>query len=300
MNRAYRVARCWLLAVCLSGAGCHLRGLDGPVPRSLVMSRQLSQQGVSAMERGNWARADELLAQAVKVFPQDAEARYHYAEALWQRDDRAAALEQIGKALQLAPDDPKILLRGAHMRIAMDQVPEATALLDKAIDADSKNPAVWALRGRLRAKSGELGESLADYQRALGYRPDDRLTLLELAEVYRRLNRPQRALATLQTLSDTYPPGEESPQVLYLTGLAYSALERYPEAVDWLNLARSRGPTSTHLLYWLADAQLKAGQQSDARQTAAQLMAIDPSHADGLALIERINLAQNGMETGYR
>ena len=300
MNRAYRLARCWLLAACLCGAGCHLRGLDGPVPRSLVLSRQLSQQGVSAMERGNWGRADELLAQAVKVFPQDAEARYHYSEALWQRDDRAAALEQINKALQLAPDDPKILLRAAQMRIAMDQVAEATKLLDRAIDADSKNPAVWALRGRLRSKAGNLGESLADYQRALGYRPDDRETLIELAEVYRRLNRPQRALATLQTLSDTYAPGEEAPQVLYLTGLAYSALGRYPEAVDCLILARDRGPASPHVLYWLGDAQLKAGQHNDAQQTAAQLMTIAPDHAGGLALLERIDLAQRGATASYR
>ncbi len=300
MNRAYRVAPCWLLAACLSGAGCHLRGLEGPVPRSLVLSRQLSQQGVGAMERGNWARADELLAHAVKVFPQDAEARYHYAEALWQRDQRPAALEQIDKALQLAPDEPKIALRAAQMRIAMNQTTEAAALLEKVIDADSKNPAVWAMRGRLRRKAGELSESLADYHRALGYRPDDREMLLEIAEVYRQLNRPLPALATLQTLSDTYPPGEESPHVLYLTGMAYSALGRYDEAVDCLGQARDRGPASPDVLYNLADAQFRAGHQGEARQTVAQLMTLAPRHAGGEALLERIAMAQRGAATGYR
>lgn len=253
------------------------------------------------MERGNWTRADELLAQAVKVFPQDAEARYHYAEALWQRNERAAALEQIDKALELAPEDPKILLRAAQMRIAMDQAQEAGTLIDKAIDADPKNPSVWALRGRLRSKAGELREALGDYHRALGYRPDDRETLLEVAEVYRRLNRPQRALAALQTLSDTYPPGEETPQVLYLTGLSYTALGRHAEAVDCLSQAQARGPATPDLLYWLADAQLKAGQSTDARRTTAQLLAIAPRHAGGIALVERLDLAQHsGVVPSYR
>lgn len=300
MNRSYWVAPHWLLAGCLSAAGCRLRGLDGPVPNSLVLSRQLSQQGVSAMERGNWARADELLAQAVKVFPQDAEARHHYAEALWQRHERAAALEQADKALTLSPDDPKILLQAAQMRIAMGQVSEAGGLIDRAIGADPGNPAVWALRGRLRREAGELHEALGDYHRALGLRPDDRETLLEVAEVYRQLDRPQRALAALQTLSETYPPGEEAPQVLYLTGLAYRAVGRYADAIDAFSQARNRGTTTPDLLYWLADAQFKAGQQNDARRTAAELLALAPAHTGAVALMERLELAARNRRTSFR
>jgi tetratricopeptide (TPR) repeat protein len=300
MIRACWVAACWLLTGCLSAAGCRLRGLDGPVPRSLVLSRQLSQQGVGAMERGNWARADELLAQAVKVFPQDAEARYRYAEVLWQRQQRAAALEQSDKALSLAPDDPKILLQAAQMRIATDHVSEASDLIDRAIGADPNNPAVWTLRGRLRHKAGQLPDALGDYHRALGFRPDDRDTLLEVAEVYRQLNRPERALATLQTLCETYPPGEERPQVLYLTGLAYSATGRYVDAIEAFSLARSRGTATPDLLYWLADAQFKAGRQNDARQTASELLALEPTHRRAVALLQRLDIAQRSVTAGYR
>jgi tetratricopeptide (TPR) repeat protein len=300
MNRASRLALNWLLVACGAGFGCRFRGLEGPVPRSLILSRQLSQQGVSAMERGNWARADDLLAQAVKVFPQDAEARYHYAEVLWHRGERLAATEQLDKALQLAPDDPKLLLRAAQMRIATDRAKEAGELIQRAIAADSNNPAVWTLRGRLRRQAGELRDALADYHRALGYRSDDRETLLEVAEVYRELNQPLRALATLQSLGDTYPPGEEPAQVLYLTGLAYHALGRYPEAVDCLSLLRDRGGATTEVLYQLAESQLKAGREPEARQTAAQILAAAPGDARGAALVERLDLARQEGATGYR
>ncbi|HWB10741.1 MAG TPA: tetratricopeptide repeat protein [Pirellulales bacterium] len=300
MNRAYRLALHWLLIVCPAGFGCRFRSLEGPVPRSLILSRQLSQQGMSAMERGNWARADDLLAQAVKVFPQDADARYHYAEVLWHRGEKLAAVEQLDKALQLAPDDPKLLLRAAQMRIAMGRPDEAGDLIQRGIDADSKNPAAWTLRGRLRRQAGERREALADYHRALGYRPDDRETLLEAAEVYRELNQPLRALATLQNLSDTYPPGEEPPQVLYLTGLAYGALGRHAEAVECLSLLRDRGAATTDALCQLAEAQCEVGRESEARHTAAQILAAAPGERRAVALLERLDVARHKGGSGYR
>ena len=300
MNRAHRLVLRWLLVACPAALGCRFRSSDGPVPRSLILSRQLSQQGISAMERGNWARADDLLAQAVKVFPQDADARYHYAQALWHRGERLAAVEQLDKAFELAPDDPKLLLRAAQMRIAMGRTDEAGELIQRGIEADSKNPAVWTLRGRLRRQAGELREALADYHRALGYRPDDRETLLEVAEVYRELNQPLRALAALQSLGDTYPPGEEPPQILYLTGLAYSALGRHAEAIDSLSLLRDRGAATTDVLCQLAEVQIKAGREEEARQMAAQILAAAPGDPRGAALIDRLNVARREGGVGYR
>src|ERR1700722_9722537 len=47
--------------------GCHLPSRDGPVPRSLATCRQLSQQGVSAEEREDWASAETLFNQAVQT-----------------------------------------------------------------------------------------------------------------------------------------------------------------------------------------------------------------------------------------
>lgn len=291
MDRRFPLAVLWL-AACGASVGCHFRGFDGPVPRSLLLSRQLSQQGVSAMERGDWVRADELLAQAVKVFPQDAEARLHYAEVLWQRGGKTAALEQIDEALALSPDDARLLASAVQMKIATGQCRAADELIERALDVDPKNGSLWTLRGRLRQRAGQPREALADYHRALGYRPGDRDTLLQVAELYRQLNQPQRALAALQTLSESYPPGEEPTEVLYLTGLAYRALGRYAEAADALALALDRGPPAAETLYRLAEAQLKAGRRSESRQTALRLLALAPDHAGAVFLIERSYVAQ--------
>ena len=88
--------------------------------------------------------------------------------------------------------------------------------------------------------AGQPREALADYLRALSYAPNDRAILREIAELHRQLNQPERALQTLQTLADTYPPGEEPGQVLYLMGLAYVALGRYDDGVESLSAAVTR------------------------------------------------------------
>ncbi len=275
--------------------GCRFRGWEGPVPRSLVLSRQLSQQGQAALERRNWEAAEQLLAQAVKTFPQDAEARRHYAEALWQRRKQSEAINQMRQAMRLAPDDPQLLVRAAEMGMIHGDNAEAARRVEHALDVDPKNPRVWALRGKLREQTGDLRAALADYQRALSYRPDDREVLLSVAEAYRRLNQPQRALAGLQNLAETYPPGEEPPRVLYLIGLAYSAEGRFADAAESLLAARDRGPVSPELLFRLADAQWRAGRPTEAQQTAARSLALDPRHAGSQQLLRRIAQGPGGV-----
>ena len=97
--------------------------------------------------------------------------------------------------------------------------------------------------GRRQPRSGPgwfYSQALADLHRAAGYDPSDRQVIGETAAVYRSLGQPQRALESMQSLLDTYSPGEEPQQVLYWTGLDYMALRRYDDAVTSLTTAVSR------------------------------------------------------------
>ncbi len=74
-----------LAMVTMLAGGCRIPGLGGPVSDSLANSRQLSQQGIAALDRGQQSEAERLLAKAVAACPTNAEARRDYAESLWQR-----------------------------------------------------------------------------------------------------------------------------------------------------------------------------------------------------------------------
>jgi tetratricopeptide (TPR) repeat protein len=262
------------------------------VSDSLANSRQLSQQGIAALDCGQQSAAERLLAKAVEACPTNAEARRDYAECLWQRGARPEALAQLEEACRLTPADAALRVRQAEMHLTMGQLSLARAAAEKSINLGPRLPAAWAVRGRVMRAAGDLQEALADYHRALGYAPCDQRVLLDVAELYRQMNQPQRALETLQDLADTYnTPAEEPPQVLYLLGLAQVALKRYDDAVESFAAAGRDKPTP-EILYQLAQAQWLAGHPTEAAATAEKVLAMDPRHQAGRELIARIAAAQ--------
>ena len=136
-------------------------------------------------------------------------------------------MAQLEEARRLAGEDPSLAVRTGEIYLALGRASEASQMVDEALRLDPKSAPAWALRGRVAETRGDRRTALANYQRALGYAPDDRSAMLLVAEAYRQLNEPQRALGALESLAETYRPGEEPQQVLHLEGLALSALGRY-------------------------------------------------------------------------
>jgi tetratricopeptide (TPR) repeat protein len=273
-------------------AGCRLPGTEGPVPKSLATSRQMCQQGVAALERGQWELAETSLSRAVNACPTDPDAHRYYAEALWNRGARKEALAQLEKAQRLVPDDAGLCARIAEVRLGLGQAGPAMENAQHAIDLDPRLPAAWVARARVLRAVNRSEDALADYQRALGYQPQDRSIRLEMAEVYLGLHQPQRALATLHSLSDRYSPGEEPQRVLYLEGMAQMALGQFDEAGASLAAAAARGRPTPEILYRLAESRLSAGRVQEAADAARECLAMDPRHQPGQQLLRRLELAQ--------
>ena len=99
----------------------------------------------------------------------------------------------------------------------------------------------------------------------------------------------------MQSLVETYSPGEEPQQVLYWTGLDYMALRRYDDAVASFTTAISHHDRPTlELFYSLAEAQYHRGQSQAAAAALQQALAIDPQHAPSRRLLGEIQVAQQG------
>jgi tetratricopeptide (TPR) repeat protein len=266
--------------------------MDGPASRSLVNSRQLSQQGVAALERGQWDRADELLAEAVRACPWNADARRSYADARWNRGLRNEALAELETARRLAPDNAAILVRLAEMRLAMGQTEAALQSAQRAIDLEPKSAAAWAVRAQIMRAAGNRDQALADYHRAMSYAPDDRAIPCQIAGLYLELNQPQRALATVQGLADRYSPGDEPQEVLYYQGVSYLALARYDDAVESLVAAAARDRPTAEILCRLAQAQWGAGRAAEALAAAERALALDPKHQPSRQFLQQTQVAR--------
>jgi tetratricopeptide (TPR) repeat protein len=249
---------------------------------SIRVSRELALQGMDAQQRGQWEQAEQLYAAAVQCCPQDERARCCYAEALWRRGEQEQAVVHMEEAVRHSGNDPARRVQLGKMYLARGQVHQASVQADKAISANSQFAAAWALHGDVLRAEGLRSEAMASYHRALVYQPHYPEVQLALADLYGQQDRPQRALATLQSLADHYAPDEVPSEVLYRQGLVLRRLGRHDDAAAQLAAAVKRGPVTADMLLDLAQTQVLTGNTQAARESIAAGLALHPRHA-GLA-----------------
>ncbi len=279
------LAGCALVA--LAGGGCASMRKQKIVPESMAICRQMSRDGVAAMELGQWDEAHSLLQEAVATSPTDIDARRHLAEVLWQTGNHRDAVVHMEAAVRLDPRNAPTTVRSGEMLLAVGAVDRAALRAQQAIALDATLAGAWALRGRIFRQRGEAARALADLQQALRYSPHSTDVLLDTAEVQYDMGRPQRSLTTLHHLLDVYAPGEEPQRALWLEGLAYQALDRPYDAIESLYAASLRGAPQADLLYQLALAEQTAGRPTAATNTVRQALSLDTQHQ-----LSRVLLAQ--------
>ena len=144
---------------------------------------------------------------------------------------------------------------------------------------------------------GDGSAALTSYHRALSYEQPLPDVQLAIAQVYAQENRPQRVLATLQSLAATYPPGQVPQEVLVQEGLALRALGRHQDAISTLAQAANVGDPPPELLCELARTHMLAGDAAAAQQTLALALKRTPRHPACLALASELNASRPAVMT---
>lgn len=268
--------------------GCALFHRRGPSDESIAAARELSRQGVAAMETGQWQQAEDLLRKSLTTMPDDASAHRAMAEALWHRGAREEAIAQIEEAVKHDLTNAALHVKAGEMSLAVGARDAAMTHAERAIRADSTLAEAWALRGHCFQKMNKPDRALADLQHALEFEPNNAVVLMDVALMYRERGQSARCLTTLYNLLDTYPPGEESQQALMLAGLTLMDLNRHKQASEVLALATQRGQPSADLLYYLAQSYSAAGELEQAAVTAQQALALNAAHQPSRELMSQL------------
>jgi len=287
-------------ALLLTQVGCATLGRGRMSAEKLAAARELSRQGVAAIEMGQWQQAEALLQQAVDASPDDAEARRYLAEALWQRGAADEALSHLTEAIRIDPTSAAFHVRAGEMSLALGANGDAIRRADKAIGLDTKLASAYALRGRAFWRENQLDPALADLQRTLELSPHNAEVLLDVALMYRERGQATRSLTTLHHLLDTYPPGEEPQLALLLEGRTLLELGRPQQAIDSFLAASDRGPPNVEVYYRLAQAQSEIGRHAEAATTVRQALAIDASHQASRQLLAQLAARTTPTNTARR
>lgn len=229
------------IIVAASMPGCRFVPRRGPVAPELAAARRLSNEGLSALDRGDRDRAEALLAEAVSRCPVDVDARRHYADVLWKQGRRTEAVGQIAEALELSPDDAGLCVTGGWMYLELGLLADTERLADRAVQLAPQSAEAWHLRGRLAMSRGQFADAVGDFHRGLASAPTHHGLLADAAEAYLQLDRPRRALATLAVLAEGYGPGALPTNIVMMEAAAHEALGRVDEAVAGYREVLARG-----------------------------------------------------------
>jgi len=145
------------------------------------------------------------LKRAVVLKPDDAQARYALAEALFAEGQYASAATQLEKAVSLSPDDANARRLLARTYERDNKVPKAMAVLEEMVkraphDADARDELCGFL-----LQQGRIDDAILHVAEAVRFAPEDVKRRLMLADLLVQRRLPERALAVLEDAQRQFP-----------------------------------------------------------------------------------------------
>jgi tetratricopeptide (TPR) repeat protein len=260
----------------------------------MVASRQIALRGIEASQRGDSASAEMYFSSAIQACPEHDRAHAGYADVLWKRGARDLAIGHMEQAVRLSGGDPDLLVRLGRMHLEQGEHEAAIHRAEQAIRSNRELATAWLLQGDILRERAELDPALASYYRALSLQEHCCEAQLAVADIYLAQGRPQRALATLESLASRFGTGQIPAEVHRRQGVAQKALGRFDEAARSFVAAGLPG-TSSEWAGELAEAQLLAGELSAARLTVAEGMRHAPDNPKLTRIASEIDRQQQRM-----
>lgn len=286
-------ARLALTCLCFVLAGCQTLRRQ-PVAENMLSSRQISMRGIDASQRGRWDEAEAAFRSAIERCPDYDRAHAGYAEALWQRGERDQAIAHQQRAVQLSGGDPEMTTRLGRMHLEQGEHAVAEHRAEQALRGNKELAVAWRLRGDVMRERGDLDDAIGCYHRALAIQAFYPEVQLALADTYQMQDRPQRALATLEVLTERYGPGKIPSEICERQGMAQKSLGRLEDAARSL-LAAGSYADSPEIAFQLAEVQCQLGDLPAARLTVNAALRNSPNDSRLASLAAEIDRRQQRM-----
>ncbi len=280
-----------------------------------VFARMLRGTTYAALQRYDEARAD--FDQMVALAPENAEVWMTRSDLLRQMGRLDAAVSDIEKALELAPDslpvqrlalslfmdsqDPALVRRGedlldealqshpsdaelklfkARILLRRDTAPaaeQARAVLREITEEQPRLTQAWELLCSLELREDQVGRALDVALQGLAQNPNNRRLVLLKARAEARRS-PMLAVSTLRGLLDRDP---NDTSVASQLATLYVRSDRPEEAVRLLrqHLAAHDGPARKQAQTALASVLYQTGQVDEAAEIFSRLVQAEPDDA---------------------
>ena len=240
--------------------------------------------GIVAYRKGDLAVSIADLKEAIRLAPDDAQARAALGLALLQSGNLQEAAGALEEAVRLDADSQTAVINLAKVYQRLGRSEDASTVLERFRGLYEMRSARQKL-GPLRAKgmaayeAGRLDEALASFQEALRLAPRDPQALAQAGSVLLAMQRLDEAQASLEQSLSILPGNDFA-----LTELArvHALRNDLPAAIDLLQKAARANPAAAQPHYFLAGIYLSQGRRQEFLKEKAifqQLQSKSPADA---------------------
>lgn len=142
--------------------------------------------GICLYEQNRTGAALEALGRAERLRPDEPMHAANHARVLRETGDPASALQRIDKALVPGHDNPRLVAERARILQRLQRADEAATQLASVLEANPADGELWRQLGECREQATDAQGALEAYDRALALDPSDPLTHLGIAQARHR------------------------------------------------------------------------------------------------------------------
>lgn len=224
-------------------------------------------------------------------FAPGVEAMVDRAESLLSAGDKAAAIAELERAIEINPASTRANMTLADIHRMDGDYAKAQVSYARAAGADPANFDAQFLNGLMLHALSRVGEAIKAYLRALALRPDDFRTTLNLASAYFEMRENAPALSFAERAVRLDP---RSGEARYTLGSVYAEMGRHEQAVVEFQQATELMPLTPDLLLALGKSLGALQRWDEMRNALAQCVQNgSPDGEGGLAeAYERLGFAE--------
>jgi tetratricopeptide (TPR) repeat protein len=255
----------------------HAAALDSTLVRSRV------DLATIAIKQHQFADAETLLVQAVRISPGDSAATDNLGQVLLATDHDQEAIHYLAQAARAFPSVETYKRLGLAY-LTTGQLDSATAVLQAAIRVDpSDNDAIQYL-GQALIDAGRGAEALPLLDRALQL--DSSAVVLAMASLAHA--EAKQTDEAVRAASAALARGQNEPMVVMLAARAMDVAERYPDAAKLFARAAQLAPNDPDVLTRLAVVQAKMRNFTEAERVLNYVTAREPNYGPARAALAEL------------
>ena len=251
----------------------------------------------SLVQAGYWKNDMTVFTRAVEVTQGNWAAHTDLGNALLAHGRKAEAVEQYEKALEIRPNEPKLLLNLGLARKALGRTDLAEGLFRRALAQDPGFSDAWLNLGILLDETGRTGEALDLFRKAGDRFPASPEILDALGLVLLNAGNTEEAVPKFQKALARDPDFASAEKNL---GIAFIQRNQAREALAHLSRAVSLAPDMAEAQYALGALLLATGNQRAGLFHLSRVLVLDPDFAEGRDAQTWLFLGQAAESQGNR